>query len=153
MDITLIDLISAAGTAVLALIAVALGFLISWIKTKTDNALINRAVAGVSEFARLAVQEVWVGYVEALKKDPDRDGKLSEEERVEARERAVEIVKSYLGAKGIAALLKALGIESEILDSFVGAQVEQALVTERRAAKQSEAHGVASDPMPASAQA
>jgi len=48
MDITLIDLTSAAGTAVLALIAVALGFLISWIKTKTDNALINRAVAGVS---------------------------------------------------------------------------------------------------------
>lgn len=152
MDITLIDLISAAGTAVLALIAVALGFLISWIKTKTDNALINRAVAGVSEFARLAVQEVWVGYVEALKRDPDRDGKLSEEERVEARERAVEIVKSYLGAKGIAALLKALGIESEILDSFVGAQVEQALAAERRAAKQSEAHGVASDPTPASAQ-
>jgi len=114
------------------------------------------------------VQEVWVGYVEALKKDPDRDGKLSEEERVEARERAIEIVKSYLGAKGIAALLKALGIESDFLDSFLGASVESALADVKRAeraaqsvetaktadktaAKPSEA--LCLDPLPASVQA
>lgn len=163
MDIALIDLISAAGTAVLTIAGAAAALGIRWIHSKTQSSLVDRALTAVSSACHLAVTETWTGYVEALK-DSAADGKLTAEERREARDQAIELAKSYLGAKGIALIVDGLGIESDFLDSFLGASVEASLADLKRheratksvesaktAAKHSEA--LCPDPLPASAQA
>lgn len=163
MDIALIDLISAAGTAVLTIAGAAAALGIRWIHSKTQSSLVDRALTAVSTACHLAVTETWTGYVKSLKAAAE-DGELANEEKREARDQAIELAKSYLGAKGIALIVDGLGIESDFLDSFLGASVESALSDLKRheratksvesaktAAKPSEA--LCPDPSPASAQA
>ena len=163
MDIALIDLISAAGTAVLTIAGAAAALGIRWIHSKTQSSLVDRALTAVSSACHLAVTETWTGYVEALK-DSAADGKLTAEERREARDQAIELAKGFLGAEGIALIVDGLGIEGDFLDSFLSASVEDSLADLKRheratksvesaktAAKPSEA--LCPDPLPASAQA
>lgn len=126
-----LDLISAAGTAVLALIALGLGFAIRWLHQKTQSDLLVRVVRGVSSAARLAVQEVWATYVKALK-DASADGSLTDAEKAEARSRAIALLKSYIGTKGLALLCSSLGLDQSVIDQYLGAHVEAALADEKR---------------------
>lgn len=151
-----IDLISAAALAALALIAVVLAFGVNWLKAKTGSELLARILRGITTAARIAVQEVWVTYVKALK-EASADGTLTDDEKLEARARAIALVKSFLGAKGIALLLRETGIESSLVDKYLGAFIEQALAEEKRTERITRplAAGVAfaSDPSTASATA
>ena len=126
-----LDLISAAGTAVLSLLAVLVLFGIRWLHAKTGSDLLARLVRGVASAARLAVQEVWATYVKSLK-DRAEDGKLTAEEKAQARALAIELVKSFIGAKGLALLLRQTGMSSAALDQYLGAFVETAIVDEKR---------------------
>jgi hypothetical protein len=126
-----LDLISAVVTAVLAIIALGLGFAIRWLHQKTKSDLLIRIVRGVASAARLAVQEVWATYAKALK-DASADGSLTDAEKSEARSRAIALLKSYLGAKGLALLCSSLGLDQSTLDKYLGAHVETALSDEKR---------------------
>lgn len=126
-----LDLISAAGTAVLSLLAVLVLFGIRWLHAKTGSDLLARLVRGVASAARLAVQEVWATYVRTLKESAE-DGKLTADEKTRARSAAIGLVKSFLGPKGLALLLRETGMSSDALDRYLGAFVEQALVDEKR---------------------
>ncbi len=167
MTLATIDFLSAAGTAVLTIAGAATAFGIRWIHSKTQSSLVDRALTAVSSACHLAVTETWTGYVEALK-DSAADGKLTAEERREARDQAIELAKSYLGAKGIALIVDGLGIESDFLDSFLGASIEASLADVKRAERAAQSvesakaadktaaetsGALASDPTPASAQA
>lgn len=167
MTLATIDFLSAAGTAVLTIAGAAVALGIRWIHSKTQSSLVDRALTAVSSACHLAVTETWTGYVEALKAAAD-DGRLTDEEKKEARDQAIELAKGFLGAKGIALIVDGLGIESDFLDSFLGASVESALsdlkrheratksVESAKAADKTAAEtsgALASDPMPASAQA
>lgn len=71
-----------------------------------------------------AVLEVKQTYVDSLKASA-LDGKLTSDERKEARDKAIKIAMSNLGVKGLARLGKILGVES--LENWFSTKVESAI--------------------------
>ena len=109
----------------------AVAFGIRWLHVKTHSELLTRIARGVASAARLAVQDVWATYVKALK-ERAADGKLTAEEKSQARATAIALVKSFLGPKGLALLLRETGMSSAALDPYLGAVVQQTLADEKR---------------------
>lgn len=132
----LIPVIEAAGAALATLIALGVGFLIRWIYSKTKSSLVERALTAVSQACHLAATQVFSTYVEELKLS-SADGTLTDEEKATARAKAIAMAKGYLGPKGIALIVKGLGIESEWLDSFLGASLESSIAAIKRVERES----------------
>ncbi len=127
-----LDLINALVVAVgSALIALAT-FGIRWIYLRIRSELLDRALQAVVSAAHLAVREVWTCYVEELKASA-ADGKLTDAEKQEARERAIELIRSFVGRKGLALLVREFGFDDANLERFLGSSVEQALAAEKSA--------------------
>ncbi|MFA6168485.1 MAG: hypothetical protein WC700_17810 [Gemmatimonadaceae bacterium] len=82
--------------------------------------IVQRALREVGD----AVREVYQVYVQALK-DGRSDGKLTEAEKVQAKQMAIGIAKANIGQKGLARLLRILGIDA--LDGWLGSKVETAI--------------------------
>ncbi|MDR0966676.1 MAG: hypothetical protein LBM75_09300 [Myxococcales bacterium] len=135
MNIDLLPLIETAGAALIALAGIATTLLIRWIYSKTKSAIVDRALTAVSQACHLAVTQVWTNYVEALKAEAP-DGKLTDSDKSMARSIAIQTVKSFLGPKGLALIVKGLGVEAAWLESFLGASVESSLASLRRAERQ-----------------
>jgi hypothetical protein len=60
---------------------------------------------------RAAVLAVAQGYVNDIKKARE-DGKLTDEEKAEAKRRAIAMAKSYIGPKGLKILARVLGLDN-----------------------------------------
>lgn len=73
-----------------------------------------------------AVKDVYQTYVNAIKA-ANADGVLTAAEQAEAKKRAIEAAKAYLGAKGISEVIRVLGIEPGALDALIGKEVEAAV--------------------------
>ena len=71
-----------------------------------------------------AVKEVHQVFIDELKK-ARADGKLTSEEKQQARDMAIAIAKSNLGAKGLKRLAKALGLGD--VNSWLGNRVEESV--------------------------
>lgn len=73
-----------------------------------------------------SVQEVWQTYVGAIKA-ARVDGKLTPEEKLQAREMALNVLKGNLGQKGLAKLGRVLGFDGAILDRYLTGKIEAAV--------------------------
>lgn len=73
-----------------------------------------------------AVREVHQVTVEELKA-ASADGRLTPEERVRAKARAIETVRTHLGAKGVAELAKILGLDDGGLEKVLSTRIEAAV--------------------------
>ena len=133
-SIDLIPVVEAAGSAALGLIALAAGVAIKWLLARWQSATLERAMRALSQAAHLAVTEVWATYVKALKAAAE-DGKLTAEEKALARHKAIALLKGFLGGKGLALVVKTFGVEEELVNAFLGAQVESALTREKAVAR------------------
>ena len=133
-SIDLIPVVEAAGSAALGLIALAAGAAVRWLIAKWQNAAFERAMQALSQAAHLAVTEVWAGYVKALKAAA-ADGKLTDQEKRLARQQAIGLLRGFLGRKGLALVVKTLGVEDSCVNAFLGAQVESALAQEKAVAR------------------
>ena len=115
-----------AGQPVIVWVAVALlAFLtrlvVGKIKNETAGAIVGRALDEIGD----AVASVYQTYVSALK-DASADGKLTDEEKAEAKRLAIAEAVSNLGAKGLARLARVLGISS--LEKWFSTKTEASLV-------------------------
>jgi len=81
--------------------------------------ILSRALAEVVD----AVMEVKQTYADGLKAGAE-DGKLTREEAAEAKARALAVVKSNVGAKGLARLARVIGVD---VDRWLGTKVESTL--------------------------
>ena len=126
-----VDPISLALMALLSALTVASGFAIRWLVAKTGAQLLEETLKGVASAAHLAVQEVWATYAKALK-DAAEDGSLTAEEKRLARSMAIDLLKSYVGAKGWALIAREAGMDEAVLNGLLGATVESALRAEKR---------------------
>ena len=62
------------------------------------------------------------------------DGKITDEEKRQIKEKAMAAVKSHLGTKGLAETAKILGLEGGALEGLLSSKVEAAVHDLRRAA-------------------
>ena len=108
------------GTVIGLLAAYLLKKIADKVKGDYINGVLSRAIKAVEE----AVLSVKQSYVDQMKADT-QDGKWTKVEKARAKARAIEEAKSYLGAKGLAELVKILGLDS--LDGFLGGLVESAV--------------------------
>ena len=123
------------GAAFVALAGI-LGTRYLWGKITTDWArgIAQRAYNEVVD----AVLEVWQTYVSEIVKDR-ADGVLTDAEKAEAKQRALDIAKSNLGPKGLARLARALGFgsltgtDTAQTSSWIGSKVETAVASLKNA--------------------
>lgn len=124
--------------------ALALAAALAWVaKSWPSKAgeIVGRALREIGD----AVREVYQTYVEALK-EADRDGKLTTDEKVTAKRMAVAIAKSNIGKKGLARLLRVLGVDA--LDEWIGSKVESAIVGEKVVGSAAKGGAASSVPLP-----
>jgi len=95
-----------ATLAIAILSAVLSRFVWSRISADWARRLLQAAYAEIAD----AVLIVWQTYVEELK-EKSADGKLTEAERAEAKDRAIDIVLRNLGETGLKRLARVLGFE------------------------------------------
>lgn len=89
---TVLNIIEVAITSILLpLIAWGVSAFVKWLKSKTDNALIEKYIDFASNAVEMAVKETTQTYVDALKKE----GKFDAEAQKEAFDR------SFITAKGL----------------------------------------------------
>jgi hypothetical protein len=98
-----------------------------WLLTHGDNVLlwvltaVGRALAEVGD-AVLAVSQT---YVDALKA-ANADGKLTDQEKAEAKAKALALIKQNLGPVGLRKLAKIIGVD---VDGWLGTKLEAAVAT------------------------
>lgn len=109
-------------TPVLATTLTGLGtYLLAKVHGTAAKAIFKKAQDAVS----VAVKQVYQTYVSELK-EANTDGKLTPEEKKNARDQAVAIAKSYIGMKGLKVILWIFGLSDEKLVSLIEAEVYQA---------------------------
>lgn len=128
------DLLAYLIMALLGLISTAFGFLARWISAKTGSERAGVIAERLGVALERAVKATWQTYAEDLKKGRS-DGKLTDDEKAEARKRAIDFAKSYLGPKGIRELLWVLGIDSSKLDGALGDMLEPFIAKAKEDAK------------------
>lgn len=120
------------GTFVATLIAT---YVIALIHSERVRKYVGRAWVEV----RAAVSEVYQTYVSALKEGA-ADGKLTDDEKAEAKRRAIAIAKGNIGKKGLDRLMRILGLPSAAdgLDGWLGTHVEAAVDLAKKEGKAAE---------------
>ena len=98
----------------------------SYFKAKTNIEYAQGAIARLNEAVVMAVREV----EQTVKADIVKrkaDGKITADDARGIKATAIAAAESYLGAKGIAELIKVLGIDASLVDKLVGGKIEQVL--------------------------
>lgn len=125
--------VPAAFTVLAALITFGGKKLISLIdaKTKTEHASAKTILVG-GILARLtaAVQTVVLdvnGTIKAEMVKAAEDGKITDDEKAEIKDRALSRLKTHIGLKGLAEIVEILGVSSNLVDTFLGSHLEAAI--------------------------
>lgn len=126
-------LVPVLGTILTAGITWAGAKLVSLINAKTKNEYLKGALVRAEQAVQTAVLEVKQTYVDAIK-EASADGTLTPQEAAAARMKALDKAKSYLGTSGLAMLINVLGMDSSMLDSFIGGKIEAAVASGKPAA-------------------
>jgi hypothetical protein len=98
----------------------------SYFQAKTNIEYAQGAIARLNEAVVMAVREVEQTVKAELVK-AKADGKITVAESRGIKAAAIAAAKSYLGAKGIAELIKVLGIDASLIDKIVGGKIEQVI--------------------------
>jgi hypothetical protein len=136
------------GDSAVAWVGAALAVLvIKYVIAKIDNEKVRKYVGRAWVEVRGAVAEVWQTYVSALK-EANTDGKLTDDEKAEAKRYALEAAKANIGKKGLARLMRVLGLgDTDELDNWLGNKVETAVDLSKKEGKAA-ANGGAPNPLP-----
>ena len=105
-----------------SLLVIAIG---KYVIDKIDNEKVRKYVGRAFVEVKSAVAEVYQTYVSVLKEGKEDDGKLDDEEKAEAKKRAIAIAKSNIGKKGLKRLTNVLGVDA--FDDWLGNKVEAAV--------------------------
>lgn len=135
----LAQLVPILSSVVLAVLGYLGTKLVAFINAKTHNEFLRSALVRLEDAVFTAVRNVQAVYVDAIKaaKDPSSPGgtSLTDEEAKAAKQKALDAIKSYLGAQGLALITQVLGLSGSALDDFLLAKIE-AQVSNDRAVEQ-----------------
>jgi hypothetical protein len=101
--------------------------LVRFIFSMIDSTIIRRYVDALWDEIRAAVLEVEQTYVSALKL-ANGDGVLTNAEKAEAKRMAIKIAKANFGAKGLARLARAFGMD---MDGWIGNKIEAVIAGDK----------------------
>lgn len=119
------------GSSVLALLTAGLALLTNWIAKKIKSEHWAAVVMKTDDVAIKVIRDVYQAYVEPLKA-ANADGKLTEDEKRNAKAMAIQQIKSYLGAKGLNELASLLSAGK--IDEYLSSVVENAVSNSKNAA-------------------
>lgn len=100
--------------------------LVALIDAKTKN----ETVAGVLSRLAAVVQTVVLdvnGTVKAAYLEKIKDGVLSDQDKKELKDLALAKIKEHLGKDGLKDLVNVLGLNGDLIDSFLGSHIEAAI--------------------------
>lgn len=97
-----------------------------WINARVRNEYLRGVLVRLDDAVLAVVREVHQVTVEALKA-ATVNGKLPPAARESVKQAALNTIKSYLGARGIAELARVLGLSSEGVDRLIGTKIEAAV--------------------------
>jgi hypothetical protein len=96
------------------------------INAKVKNERVSGVLTRLDDAVFMAVREVEQVFVSMLK-TASEDGALTKEERLQAKDAALQAARSYLGPRGLAELAKVLGMNDDDVDRVLAARVESAV--------------------------
>jgi len=118
------------------------------IRAKVQNEYLKGVLVRVDDAVFTAVKDLQQTVVEQIKA-ASADGKITDDERKQIKEKALAAVRSHLGAKGIAEAAGILGLGGGALEGLLSSKVEAAVHDLRRSAPamNDAAHGGAASPL------
>jgi hypothetical protein len=105
----------------------------AWFSAKTKNEYLTATAHRLYDAINTAVNEVEMT-VKAEIKAAKADGVITKAEYMQIKASAVALAKTYLGPKGIKAIIEVLGIDSALIDKFIGGKIEQSVKAMKDAA-------------------
>lgn len=111
---------------VYALISLVLFFVMRVINHSVKNEKVKGALFRLSEAVVEVVKRLSQQIAEDYKR-ANKDGVLTDDEKAYIKARAMTLVKEYIGPKGVAELLKILGLDSKGFESVVSTKIESAI--------------------------
>lgn len=139
------DLLGQVISALLPIVASLLVAGIAWLGKRTDawleariqNEYLEGASRRLNEATWTVVLELQQTHVDALKAATDESGpggrKITSDEAENLKKLAVGKLKSYLGPKGLAILMKVLGLDEGGLNELLRANIESVVRTNKDA--------------------
>lgn len=116
-----------------------------WLAVKVENEYLEGVLRRLNETTWTVVLELQQTEVEALKAATDADGpggrKITPEEAADLKQKALDKLKDYLGAKGLTLLAKVLGLSGDGLDRYLSGNIESVVRTNKDAFVRSELEG------------
>ncbi len=118
------------------------------IRAKIQNEYLKGVLVRIDDAVFTAVKDLQQTVIEQLKA-ASADGKLTDDEQKQLKEKALAAVKSHLGTKGIAEAAAILGLGGSALDGLLSSKVEGAVHDLRRTASamNGATHGGAASPL------
>lgn len=108
-------------SVVVPLLAWGISSLVNWLKTKTENATIEKYLTFAGEAVTLAVKETTQTYVSTLKKE----GKFDKEAQVEAFNRTAETAMRLLSVEALEVIEMVYGDVNKWLTSKIESAVAE----------------------------
>jgi len=127
MDVVMLNVVVGVSGIVLALLGFGVYRATGWLKASTHNEQMQGVWDRLSKAAMRIVADVNQSYVEPLKKA----GKWNDETAAEAKKKAIEKLRSYVGPKGLGVLAYVAGFEDENLDDLLETFVESEVGTQK----------------------
>lgn len=123
------EALPAIEAALAALLSWAAIELTRWLRTKTANAVAEGILTRLAGVVHQVVSELMQTSVSELRKatSPDSPGgrQITKEEAADLKDEALSKVRSYMGPKGFALLMKVLGFVSENeANDFIKSKIE-----------------------------
>lgn len=132
MEDVLYKILLIGGDALVALLAAGLTVLTGWLATKVKNERVKGIILRTDDVAMKVVRDVFQGFVEPLRK---AGGALGEADKQEAKRRAIESAKGFIGVKGWNQILWLVNGDPVAAEKYVAAVVENAIVESKNLGK------------------
>ena len=118
------------------------------IRAKVQNEYLKGVLVRVDDAVFTAVKDLQQTVVEQIKA-ASADGKITDDEKKQIKDKALAAVKSHLGTKGLAEAASVLGLGGGALEGLLSSKVESAVHDLRRSTPPTSggAHGGAASPL------
>ncbi len=116
------------------------------IRAKVQNEYLKGVLVRLDDAVFTAVKDMQQTVVEQIKA-ASADGKITDDEKKQIKEKALAAVKSHLGTKGLAEAAAILGLGGSALEGLLSSKVEAAVHDLRRTAPAMTAHGGGASPL------
>lgn len=146
-----LKILEISSPVLLAALTWAAAKLAQLIRAKVQNEYLKGVLVRLDDAVFTAVKDLQQSVVEEIKA-ASADGKITDDEKRQIKERALASVKSHLGTKGLAEIAKVFGLEGGALETLLSSKVEAAVHDLRRTAPLAAApasHGGAASPLAA----